>query len=67
MEGLEGLLKVHPFRQTLRSTSERNLKGGPDRADGFRKVIQIKPKQAVVSYFRTVRTFLEEEVATLYP
>ena len=38
-----------------------------DETEYMRKEAHIKAKQPSVSYFRTVRTVLEEEVATLHP
>ena len=35
-----------------------------DRADGFRKDAQDKPKQASISNFRPLQTYFEEEAAT---
>ena len=46
-----------------------NFMGGspPDRTDIVRKEPQIKVSALCISYFRTVWTLLEEEVATSHP
>ena len=46
-----------------------NFTGGspPDRTDIVRKETQIKVSALCISYFRTVQTFLEAEVATSHP
>ena len=39
----------------------------PDRTDIVRKETQFKVSALCISYFRTVQTFLEAEVATSHP